>query len=460
MYQLSFGVLQVKIRYTFSRNGITYYQRSVPLELIPRCGSKTVKTRIKATTPAGIAKEVESLNRKYEALWSRLRDDPTSSGEALTAHAEELLKSFGLSPNSKNSQPDPIALEVFNDHFDNRRYEYIDGLFGREATPEQVNTVSGDDYLTPIEIEASKLLNTTKQPGITDAMEFYFERHPKGADEGFQKVPRIAAAQLIESLGGDKAVTDVSRADVRKWIDSSIEKGHSRNTIVRRVTALKAIFSMYIRDHELEVPNRFDKHTIPAAAKKAQERNTFSSESLKAIQKACIEADDDRRWAIAILSDTCTRLAEVIGLRLSDIVLDAPIPHLRIVDHEARTLKTADSTRDIPLVGVALWAATRIKETAPKGGTYAFPRYITKANKCNATAASATLNKWINGLGFIHTTHEFRHTMSDRLRDVGCPEDIRKQIGGWSRTKDMSESYGKGYTLERTQEWLNRVVIR
>ncbi len=103
MYQLNFGVLQVKIRYTFSRNGITYYQRSVPQELIPRFGSKTVKARIKATTPSAIAREVESLNRKHEAIWSRLREDPTSSSEALYHQTNKTIRSH--TPSTPQAYP-------------------------------------------------------------------------------------------------------------------------------------------------------------------------------------------------------------------------------------------------------------------------------------------------------------------------------------------------------------------
>lgn len=71
MAQMTFGILSVKIRYTFTRNGITYYQRSVPSDLVSRYGSKTIKERLASTTLGGMAKEVEDKNRQYEALWLR-----------------------------------------------------------------------------------------------------------------------------------------------------------------------------------------------------------------------------------------------------------------------------------------------------------------------------------------------------------------------------------------------------
>lgn len=56
-------------------------------------------------------------------------------------------------------------------------------------------------------------------------------------------------------------------------------------------------------------------------------------------------------------------------------------------------------------------------------------------------------------LGVAHTAHELRHTMADRLREVQCPEDIRKSIGGCA-SADVASRYGKGYSLQVMREWL------
>lgn len=49
--------------------------------------------------------------------------------------------------------------------------------------------------------------------------------------------------------------------------------------------------------------------------------------------------------------------------------------------------------------------------------------------------------------------------MADRLREVQCPEDIRKSIGGWA-SADVASRYGKGYSLQVMQEWLERVASK
>jgi integrase len=112
----------------------------------------------------------------------------------------------------------------------------------------------------------------------------------------------------------------------------------------------------------------------------------------------------------------------------------------------------------VPLVGVSLWAAQRVIRTAQPGQTFAFPRYTDK-EQCRATHASNTINKWIESrLGVSKTTHEFRHTIRDRLRNVGAPKDIQDAVGGWGK-EDIGDKYGLGYGLKQLSGWMDKVVL-
>ncbi|MCC2683058.1 MAG: integrase, partial [Nitrosospira multiformis] len=74
-------------------------------------------------------------------------------------------------------------------------------------------------------------------------------------------------------------------------------------------------------------------------------------------------------------------------------------------------------------------------------------------------SASATLNKWIKSrLDANKTTHEFRHTIRDRLRDVGAPKDIQDAAGGWGK-EDIGDKYGLGYGLGQLKMWLDKTVL-
>ena len=74
-----------------------------------------------------------------------------------------------------------------------------------------------------------------------------------------------------------------------------------------------------------------------------QYRKSITTETIKYIQSLCREYDDDLRWLVALLSDTGMRLGEAVGLLKSDINLDCDIPHIRLISHPWRRLRTRSS---------------------------------------------------------------------------------------------------------------------
>ena len=110
----------------------------------------------------------------------------------------------------------------------------------------------------------------------------------------------------------------------------------------------------------------------------------------------------------------------------------------------------------MPLVGAALWAATRALESSPN--EYLFPRYCSQKG-CKADYASNSLNKWLRKhvpSGCV--VHSFRHSMRDRLRAVECPSEIIDQIGGW-QTTGVGTTYGAGYSIVLSMRWLSLLKL-
>ena len=171
---------------------------------------------------------------------------------------------------------------------------------------------------------------------------------------------------------------------------------------------------------------------------------------IRKLQEECVRLDDDIRWLVALISDTGTRLSEAVGLRQQDLKLNHEVPHVALVPHASRRLKTDSSERVIPLVGASLWAAQRISESA--NSQYCFPRYCSD-NVCNSNSASAAINKWIKTIaGPDAVIHGLRHSFRDRLRAVEAPVDLIDQLGGWS-LQSVGQGYGNGYPLTVLQQW-------
>lgn len=454
--RFTFGSLQVTIKHTYRRGATTIYQRAVPTDLRGRYPGATIKHDLKTADPLKVARLVEDLNNKLEAEWAGLRAAPESSPQSLKAHAVEFLRSWGLEPPAVPGKPspenDPRALELLGEHIDSKRGRYAGGddLRYREA--------DSSDYLTPVEIEAGKLLHGVRGDTLTDALNVHLEHHTKRDDLKFTTYARRAFASLV-AVAGDKDIKAFTRADARRFIEQSLSDGNKTATVRRRLNSFRAVWSAYRRECDPKLPNPFDSLVIPGEGNDKKERVSLTEDELSRLAVACRNKDDAPRWILAILADTGARLAEVVGLGLADIVTDAEVPHIVIKPHPWRSLKNTDSARTVPLVGVALWAAHRVKATATESQRFAFPQYTTET-ECKATSASGALAGWIRRLPMEHTSHDLRHTMADRLKAVQCPKDIRYAIDGHA-AQDVGDTYGStGHGLKVKAEWLGKVALK
>ena len=85
--------------------------------------------------------------------------------------------------------------------------------------------------------------------------------------------------------------------------------------------------------------------------------NLFPQKNIERIKVECHRLDDDMRWLVALLCDSGLRLGEATGLAKDDLVLDHPIPHIKVKPHPWRRLKTIGSEREVPLIVVSLWCS-------------------------------------------------------------------------------------------------------
>ncbi|MFV8641617.1 DUF6538 domain-containing protein [Ralstonia pseudosolanacearum] len=433
--KLTLGVMTVKLKHAFMREGVVYYQRAIPTDLRDRYPSRLIKQSLGTDDVIKAKREIERLDRQYEAEWELMRKHLDATPKSISGQAIELLRAHGLSADA--TQNDELAIELFRDRL----------------TPEQTDA----DSVDPVESRAWQIIAGTVKPTIETALTFYLETHPKAGTKRFEEHAR-GVIKTLTDVTGDKAIVDLSREDARKYVIAQIDRGVKTGTVSRYLNSIRAIIAMYFREHEIDKANPFTRITIPNNGEDAKKRLSFTDAELQTMFAACRGEDDDVRWALAMIGDTGARLAEVIGLGLEDIVVGGDTPHMVIESRPWRPIKTADSARSVPLTGYALWAAQRIKETAHKAQRFAFPRY-TSPTKTKADSASATTAKWLRSIGLDHSAHELRHSMKDRLREVQAPEDIQKAILGHA-SGDVASRYGsRGYGLTVMKDWLEKVAL-
>jgi integrase len=291
-------------------------------------------------------------------------------------------------------------------------------------------------------------------PRLAEALVRYVCQKGAGRVDTFRRAAERACGYLIDAAG-EKPLSDYTRSDALSLRDYLVAKGLSGSSITRILGSIRAVINFNIGELALSHGNPFVS-VYYDRSRGVTKRATIPEAVIGSIQDRCKTANDEKRWLIAMVSDSGARLGEVAGLLRCDIVLNAQVPHIFIRPHPWRSLKTKGSERRVPLVGAALWAAKAILawETESK---FAFPLY-NKTATTNANSASGALNKWLKvQTGEGYTIHGFRHAMRDRLRAVECPSDIADQIGGWI-SEGVGQGYGEGYSINVTAKWLEKIV--
>ncbi len=445
-----FLLLKMKHLWQKTPDGSWYYRRRLPKDIVetinPPSSMKVIclRTADRLTAATMAAK----LAKEDDEEWSRIRK---GKSDWIRIEAEKVLNDFGIDHRNPKAEVHHNKAEQVYDF-----YDYIQDAFSLEGMEKVEDGADPADHLPPHLALAFRMACGDFK--ASDALAQYLELRGRGKGKEFAKIPTFAVNSLIETCG-DRKVELYRRADVNKLIGQLLDRGQRTATVRRRLNALRTIFDLAIRERELSFANPFDKVIVPGEGGDVEDRKPFDEQQLEVLRSSVSSARkvDDRAQILGMLLDTGARLAEIVGAKVDDLELDGPVPILRIRNYPHRRLKTGSSERTVPLVGEALRAASLALEAARKQSSeFLFARY-TDEKSCNANAASATLNKRIKSLGIPRTCHSLRHSMRDRLRAIGCPEQIIDRIGGWS-TPGVGGKYGTGYPQEMIWNWLAQTV--
>ena len=150
-----------------------------------------------------------------------------------------------------------------------------------------------------------------------------------------------------------------------------------------------------------------------------------------------------------MIVNTGARPNEILAAPVDAFRVDAKVPHVLIRPTETGELKTAESAREVPLVGVSLEAATRI---LARGG---IKRY---AGKNDSYSAAATKFLRENGLmeSPKHVVYSLRHSFEDRMLEAGIDDRIRADVMGHAYERPR---YGAGGRLATIAGLLSRIAF-
>jgi integrase len=329
------------------------------------------------------------------------------------------------------------------------------GSDGRRLTPDQAyESISPLSVATPSELAYLRTIQSSNgavaladfnQFTINDARNLYLSLHPKGKRRSVLLQTNYAINSYIDFCAADIPLTELTRVQIRSWIQHQIKSGLAPGTVLRRLNQFKAVIRCVASEFgRQELLVMLTKLSLPIPVKAVKTKYVPSVEVYKTL---LLTFADDPLTTFVILFGG--RVGEVAGLKVSDFKLDVATPYLEVRYNEYRDLKTEVSERDFPLVGLALSTAKRLVEISAENSSVPDrPLLLRYARDRGNDALSALLNKRLKVSGLPLTTHCFRHGLKDLLRRVNVAEHLMDSIQGHGRDT-VSRSYGHGHAIEQ-----------
>lgn len=434
-----------KPKYLTERDGYWHFARRVPTELVPLDPRGVVKHTtgiLVADDPDGIraCKVRDSQNSDLEAYWRALVAGQTTEAKERYVAARARARSLGL---TYLAWPEVAAAPLA---------EIVDRIEVLEARNALNDPVSRDAALGRA-VAGSGLLLSQLLPTFEEAVRADIRDLSKDQLRRW----RNAKKRAVDNLIGIKSIGDVDIAALTRdhaleyrawWAGRILEDGIDPDTANKDFGHIKRMLREIDRLRQLGLPPVFADLRFEGGF--GRSRKPYPRAYVQDVILApgrLMSLNDEARRIVFLIAGTGLRLSECVNLNESTIRLTDNIPHVQ-VRADGRRLKTDESERDLPLVGVAL-AAMRVQ---PKG----FPRYHDKAAGLSATVnAYLTEHKLRPEEG--QSLYSLRHTFKDSLKEAEAPDSMIDALMGHA---EDGEKYGIGPSLPLKLKWMEKVSFR
>lgn len=424
------------------RCGTWHFVRRVPTEFADldsrRIIKHTTKVRIAQDRNGRRAARVASkLNEELELFWKGLSEGRSKDELRRYDEARRRARSLGFDY-VENAQLVILPPE--------QRLERLEALVSRGVTNDPTARAA--------------LLGAEKRPvfrvsKIFEEYESLTKNEVKDYSPNQLRIwrnTRMRAAQNFFSVVGDKPVNEVTEDDgidfTEWWRGRVLEEEVTVKTANKDIGAVSRMLKDLSIRRRLKIPDIFNGLRLRGEVERT--RMPFETQFIqdKLLATGALDRlNEDARYVFYVIAETGMRASEVVNLQEDAIRLNAKIPYVKIWP-DGRRLKTEDSERDIPLVGVAL--------AAMKHRAQGFPRYRDKS-----ASLSATVNKFLgqNGLRPTedHTVYSLRHSFKDRLVAAQAPDSMIDSLMGH---KTYKPKYGLGPSLELKLKFLEAIALR
>lgn len=430
------------VKYLLKKNGRYFYHRRVPGEVQEYDPRPYVRIALRTDSEKDAVRRIVAQNDKLEAYWQSLIDTAQRHSDVLYQNLVKRAKLFGFSylPAPKVAT---VPLEDIIERVrhvtvhDNNQY-HAEAVLGAHAAPKITLSVALTKFwLLARDKTVHKSPNQLRK----------------------WKTPRKRAIDNLIGCIGDKDITKITRDDMLKFRDEWIDRIETdklvKNSANKNFSQIKVIIDTVNKNLKLGINVSHIFGELSLGEDDRGTRPPFETDWL--LEKLLLkenfrDIDAQAMWALFAFAETGAGLAEQTSLMPEDIRLDTDIPHIDIKRRAGKSSKTAFRPRQIPLVGFALDAF----KACPQG----FTDYID-----NPDYLANILGGHLREKGLFpseeHTLYSLRHSFQDRLIDADVPERVQAELMGHSvRVALGRERYGKGPTLAKKLEWMQKIQLK
>lgn len=427
--------------YLTKRDGRWHFARRVPLEFasldtrgVVRHSTKVAVATDRRGNRAG--KVADVMNRELEAYWRGLTEGKAQEAQDRYVEARRRARAMGFDYVEAQELATRPLEELVS------RYEKLAGVV---HDPGARGAVLGFEQRPVIKLsEVFPKFEHQMRTEVADMSENQLRR--------WKNVHKLAISDFIAQVG-DKDLVAVSHADVLDyvdWLEDRVGDGEiAAKTANKYIGHNSKMTKALNRKLRLGLSDLFSGVRLKAGV--YVQRPPFDAsfvQNAMLAEGALMGLNEEARRAVMLIADTGLRLSEAVNLNEATIHLDCGIPYVE-VKPDGRRVKTQDSIRQVPLVGVAL-AAMKLH---PQG----FPRYHDKG-----ASFSAYVNAYLSDHKLRptpkHSVYSFRHTFEDRLKATKAQDSMIDELMGHADGKGYK--YGSGHPLALKAEVLQAIAFK
>ena len=416
------------MKYIYKHGNQYWYQRAVPKQIIEILGKKTLKISLKTNKLITASKRAKLQALEHRKMFADIKKESKR-------YLNKILGRNNFDSNKylihfTEDYEDSLNKLLFN------KQEFINLLINRGGEKNVNNNID------------NSLLDENRLPYLSQVL-FEYLKIKNLLYDNKKKISVKKSISHMVKICGDKQVINYSSLDAISFRDYFV-KFKKISTGKRNQSNLQNLFSVIYNKYSIEKKNPFSQLEWPEFENKKNIQE-FTDDELKKIKQFIQQKDVVENLICGLIFNTGCSFDEIFWLKTEDVNLNKYNPYIVIRSNSLRKIKNIYKRRVIPLVGISFDTMIKVKNT--NQNEHLFKNFFNSKNN-NLFSIKNNINDNIKKLSNGKTSISFKYSLIERLKKIGCPQEIIFEIVGLSKKESF---YRSELNLDIKSSWLKQL---